>query len=281
MRHYCTLFDKNYLAKGMSLYQSLQMHSKEPFTLWVLPLDSETQYFIEDHENVLTKLRMVPWTHLDSEIRELQSNRSWSQFCWTLASHLTRMVMEITDAPVTYLDSDLYFYADPEIAHEEIANKQVGIVPHRFPPHDADRLRPAGLYNVSWVTFKTSETARVLLDWWCAQVKAKCDASTCGDQKYLDAWPGALGSDLHIFENIGIGPGPWNAYTYDIQPGPKLNGQQLVFYHFHELQRINGNDYKLTGYPVTDNQKKYVYEPYLRSLRYMQYHIDKELPHYD
>ena len=39
--HYCTLFDKNYLYKGIAMYSSLQRVS-DSFHLWVLAMDSET-----------------------------------------------------------------------------------------------------------------------------------------------------------------------------------------------------------------------------------------------
>jgi len=277
MRHYCTLFDIHYLTKGLSLYASLQKQSSEDFRLWVLPMSDMARNYLSNHANALPKMVILDSAAFPHETWQLKYTRTWGQFCWTMASHLTRFVMEAVrpdDASVTYLDSDLYFFADPEIAHAEIQGRIVAVVPHRFPLHDYDRLRPAGLYNVSWVTFTQHPKSKAVLDRWCKQVADQCDERTCGDQKYLDEWPTLLGEGLCEFENIGIGPGPWNAYTYNVQPGPTFNGQAVVFYHFHELQRIKGDEYKLTGYPVPPDLKKHIYDPYLRCLKYMQYHID-------
>lgn len=280
LRHYVTLFDHNYLAKGLSLYSSLQKHSSKDFRLWVLPMDDETRWYLEGHLNVLSNMWLMDNGSVSQEFVQKTSGYTWPQKCWAMASEVTKSVMDNihdVDDEVTYLDSDLYFFEDPEIAHQEIAGRHVAIVPHRFPAHDYERLRPSGLFNVSWVTFKTTTTAREILKWWNQQVMQRCDASTCGDQKYLDAWPGALGQDLCVFEHLGIGTGPWNAYTYDIQNGPKVNGQPLVFYHYHETKRLTNDIYTMTYYPTTVQQREYIYAPYLRALRYMQYHIDKEL----
>ena len=47
MNHYCTYFDKNFLPQGISLYNSLLKTEKDSFILYILALDSYTQFIIE------------------------------------------------------------------------------------------------------------------------------------------------------------------------------------------------------------------------------------------
>ena len=48
MIHYCTYFDSNYLLQGLCLYHSLEEHSHQPFTLWVLCFDELTYQILKD-----------------------------------------------------------------------------------------------------------------------------------------------------------------------------------------------------------------------------------------
>ena len=42
-RYYCTYFDRNYLAKGMALIESLERYEKKPYEIIVICLDKQTQ----------------------------------------------------------------------------------------------------------------------------------------------------------------------------------------------------------------------------------------------
>ncbi len=264
-RDYVTLFDKNYLPFGITMYESLQTHSSRPFTLHVVAMDRETEKFLQEnyphgnirtyyYKDVLATMGVDPDTIKD---------RTWAQTCWTMASASLYAMLWDKDE-VTYLDADLYFFADPERAFEEMGDAEVAIVPHNFPAHDYERLRPSGLFNVSWVTAR-HDGGFVLIGEWFKDVLNKCDAESCGDQKYLDEWPDALGGQLHIFKSKGMGAGPWNAYTYDLwrdcAEGYVRVGSddRLVFYHFHEFRR---KGMERTGYPVSPEQAKLIYEPY-------------------
>lgn len=282
MRSYCTLFNMKYAAKGLALWESLAKHSSVPFALYVLPMDTQTYEFLRAHRERLPFMVILdPLQVITGRLRDAFVNREIAYRCFMTTPWLINWVqVRYNVDEVTYLDADLGFYADPEFAHLEIDGRSVAIVPHRFPAHDVARLSPNGWYNVSWVTFRRDPHGSSILARWMEQCLLKCDRESCGDQKYLDEWPALLGANICVFENHGVGVAPWNASSYRFIDGPMivpkgmainpdleyLETRPVVFYHFHELQREGPGQYRLTGYPISDECKRLIYKPYLDRL---------------
>lgn len=277
MRNYVTLFDRNYLAKGLALYQSLQTQSSAPFTLYVMPLDEFTRKYLqyEIDKDVLPNMKLVRWSDIRADVFELWKSMEWRYFCFLMASEVTLALMKMLRVPISYVDSDVYFFDDPEYMYKEIGQREVAIVSHNFPEHDFARLSPNGLYNVSIMYFSNTGKAIDTLMWWNSACRAKCDAQSCGDQLYLNQFPEMLGDRLCILDGIFHGMGPWSAYTYGFDPGPKIGIKRLVSYHFHEFKQ-QGDSFYWTGYPVTKEQLEHVYLPYSQVIDYCQKHINKK-----
>ena len=92
---------------------------------------------------------------------------------------------------ITYLDADLYFFADPEPIFEELKNASVGIIEHKF-SFFTKRNIVYGKYNVGWITFRNDKNGLECLNsWtnncieWCYQ---RLEGDKYADQKYLDYW---------------------------------------------------------------------------------------------
>ncbi len=280
MRHYVTLFNMKYAAKGMALYESLAKHSSEPFQLWVVAMDEETAAFLESKKALWPHMVVLePSLVFSSKFAKAVLYRDVAYTCFTATPWVMAWCLEhLPIDEITYLDSDVCFYADPEIAHREIGGRSVAIVPHRFQPHDVERLSPNGWFNVSWVTIKQDMFGAPILARWRAQCLEKCDRQSCGDQTYLDQWPELLSpGELCIFDHHGVGVAPWNAAAYHYVPGPQIQWHEgtgfgawskapVVFYHFHELKRKAKDDYTLTGYPLPDSCKDLIYKPYIIQL---------------
>ena len=267
MRHYCTLFDRNYLERGLVLYQSLKRHSSEPFLLTVLALDNECQSILE--ELCLPGLEIVALRYVEScfGLAEIKKSRTHQEYCWTLASQLMHFLFlaprnQETDV-LTYLDADLMFFSDPKAIFDEIGEHSIGIIPHRFAERDRRRLEPNGKYNVSWVTIRDSATGRACIERWSHQCREWCyyrnEAGKFGDQKYLDEWPLQHGSEVRIIQNSGAGLAPWNLGQY--------RGEPIIFYHFHEFKERSDGTFQLTRWPVRQCDRELIYEPYIRAYR--------------
>ena len=81
-RHFCTLFDRGYVFKGVAMLRSLYRHCPDAH-VHVLCLD-------EDTRRVLLALRMpaltcIPLADLEDPVMlEVKKTRNVAEYCWTL-----------------------------------------------------------------------------------------------------------------------------------------------------------------------------------------------------
>ncbi len=252
VRQFCTYFDHRYLDRGLLLLESLHRHAGE-FTLHVLCLN--------DHAfAVLTRLglaRLRLWRLADLEAAEprlagARTGRTLVEYYFTLTPLWPRFLFDRLPAvdTLTYLDSDLYFFASPEIAFAAIGDAPLAITPHRFSVGFATDIK-YGRFNVGWLTFRRHPTGLACLERWSEQCLDWChdrlEGDRFADQKYLDAWP-ELYPDLAIIDHPGVNAGPWNidAVEYAAGPdGPTLDGRPLVCFHFQGIRQNADGQFQL------------------------------------
>jgi hypothetical protein len=245
MRHFCTYFDRNYLVRGLTLYRSLAAQLPD-FQLWVLCFDEAT-HTVLSRLNLpgLFPIALVAFEEDDAPLRATKQDRSPIEYFFTCTPSLPRYIFR--ERPevdfVTYLDADLYCFADPSPVFEELAEHSVLIVPHRFPEPLRDRER-YGIYNVGLVSFRNDAVGRACVDWWRDRCLAWCydrvEDGRFADQKYLDEWPMRF-PRVKVLKNEAAGVAPWNVSRYDLQAQKgaiTVDGQSLIFYHFHGLRRL-------------------------------------------
>jgi hypothetical protein len=238
----CTTSDTNYLIKGLTLYESLLIFTKN-FRLHYLCID-ELSYnkLIQYSSDTLIVYNIHNLLVNDSKL-ELLKNTDYRYFCWSLASYFTNYLMKnkIVDE-ITYIDSDILFYDDLRVILNAIDFKEVGLFRHR--QFDLTSNRPEGWFNVGVLHFKRGDVGQDLLNWWADAVlnQKYPHLATCGDQKYLDQLLSMVPEDtIFIDGNIGHGA-PWLWQLYDLSTyvndgcitwGDKK--QKLVFTHFSQF----------------------------------------------
>lgn len=300
-RLYCTLFDKNYLAKGLALHASLMRHA-QPFKLYILALDDETLWLLDilNLDNVV----LIPLSAVESRLglEDVRTSRNWMEYCWTLASQLMQFILlpwsnaSFPDSrmTLTYLDSDLYFYSSPDPIYNELGDASIAIIPHRFHRGNA-RLMVNGIYNVGWLTIRNTIVGMVCLNYWAQQCRDWCyhrnEDGKFGDQAYLDEWPYTYGPSCKVINHIGAGLAPWNVMSYVVQGINKPDSlvylykrdpreideikitdvimhYPLIFYHFHEFTHDEfGNMTRRTRHPHTPEHRRLIYEPYEAAIK--------------
>lgn len=254
---YCTLFDKNYLDKGLVLIESLRKYNTDS-NIYVLAMD-EKCYEILNAVNTY-KVILVHLSDFETpELRDAKKNRSRGEYCWTCAAHFIYYVlMKNKEEYCTYLDADMYFYDNPNKLVDEMVNagKSVQIIEHRFRNGFAGKMQESlsGKYCVEFNTFKNNDAGKKVLITWKNQTIQQCEMSGSaehfGDQMYLNDWMDKYDC-VNILQDIGAGLAPWNINRYKLLK--EVNGEiwtlydngnnpvRVVFYHFHDLKYVSRN----------------------------------------
>lgn len=289
MRHYCTLFDRNYAARGLALHRSLLSHCGE-FTLHILCLDAPTYNALAALS--LPRVKLLDLGTLESAdpaLRDARSDRSPLEFYFTckpaLLGHLLDRVQDLDR--VEYLDADLAFFSDPAPLGAECAGSSVALSPHSFSERHAAQ-RQYGEFNAGWLSVASDQEGRSFVSWWRERCLEWCRLSVeetrFGDQKYLDQVPARFPRALRV-SHPGANLAPWNLDKRRIEltkAGPTVDGRPLVFFHFHGLKRMLFGFYESGmheyGEVLTPAMRKGIYRPYVRQLAACNLLIDRLPP---
>ena len=295
MYELCTLFDRNYLARGLVLYRSL-VDAGADFRLRVFAMDDVVPAILEAME--LPGLEVVTLDELESldpVLRGVKDARSPVEYLWTATPAVCRVSLsrDASLSEITYVDADLMFHADPGPIFDESADSAVTIVPHRYAPRWRFYEATNGVYNVEWLTFRRTEAGLAVLDWWYDRCIEWCYAvaedGKFGDQKYLDDWPERF-EGVHVLEHVGAGLAPWNVESYELRRDDvtgeiRVDGMPLVFHHYHgarvlrrsstlarigsrlgRYEPIPGYEARLLwypGYPLSETSRALLWRPYM------------------
>ena len=277
----CTLFDHNYLDKGLAMYESLEQVCDE-FELYVLAM-SDKCYEILSELNYphIKPIKLVDFE--DEELLRVKPTRKVGEYCWTCSSSLIRYVlMNYHPEYCTYIDADLYFYSNPQVLIDEMKQKKASVlvVGHRFNKTErTEREWRVGKYCVEFNTFKNDANGHKLVNIWRNQCLEHCstdgDGIHWGDQKYLDSW-----CDVYSFcketELMGAGVAPWNIAQYKYVNGTADNSltvlcnkkkYSMIFYHFENIRYLDERKVDInvyTDFGVDDKLINILYLHYLR-----------------
>jgi hypothetical protein len=283
VRHLCTCFDSRFLPYGLALYESLREHAR-PFTLHVLCFDAIAyDYLAEAGLEGVRPIRFEALEAWDPALPAVKPSRSKVEYFFTCTPSMIRYVMEQANDAVTYLDADLYFFADPSPIYSEIGSASVGIFAHRYRAGEK-YLEVFGIYNVGFLYFRNDAEGGRCLAWWRERCLEWCfdrvEDGKFADQKYLDQWP-SLFNGVVVIQNPGAGLAPWNEarFSGSAEAGNvSADGAPLIFYHFHGLRFVYDALLKYSG-AMTRDLRLSVYAPYIRELRRLRSHVNARIGH--
>ncbi len=273
LHNFCTLFNSNYLSRGVALYESLIANNTD-FHLYIFAFDSLSYRILTDMN--LDRATIISLEEFESEeLLTIKKERTAAEYCWTCTpSTISYCIDQYKLDQCTYLDADIFFFADPSPLLDENKNYSTLITDHRYTPK-YDASASSGKYCVQFISFKNTEHGMEALEWWrkaCNEwCYARCEDGKFGDQKYLDDWTERF-KEVHVLEHLGGGVAPWNIQQY--QFNDNLNGTEiktdhnfnLIFYHFHNIKFREEEQIYLSEYEITPSQIKSVYKPYVTKL---------------
>lgn len=296
MMTFCTLFNSGYLDKGIVMFQSLQRVA-EDFKLYVIAFDDRCYEVLQQYHCS----QLIPICLKDFEndrLIEAKSNRTAQEYCWTCSCHAIKYVIEkYHEKMCTYIDADMYFYANPRILFEEIeaSGCDVSIIEHRLSDTIENRriLQLSGRFCIEFNTFYATENGMHILNWWCDRCLELCtavqDGVHFGDQKYLDDWETRF-TGVHVLQHPGAGVAPWNIARYclveksadqiQVRYRPDSGVYALIFYHFQAMKYLENNQVDVginlySGYaqPVL---YRGLYRDYLRRIEVVRNRLKEE-----
>lgn len=262
---FTTLFNSYYLPKGIAMIDSLSQHC-DNFHLYVFAYDEKCFAYLKrlDYPNV-TVLSLPQLEQHFPQLLEVKPSRTFAEYCWTTTAFTIKYCLEEFDIDhCTYIDADLYFFANPRVLVEEMRENDILITEHRYAPQYEYQTRNSGKYCVQFLTAKNNANGCKVIDWWkeacCEWCFNRYEDGKFGDQKYLDDWTTRF-KGVHVLEHLGGGLAPWNVSQYD------LSRIEPVFYHFHHFRscEICGRyEYIFGPYALQAEAIERFYEPYLR-----------------
>lgn len=281
---FCTLFDSNYLDKGLVLYKSICKHVPT-FKLYILAMDELAERILDDIKLDGIIIISLPLFVEKMFLKKESTERTKAEFCWTCTPFLIDYVINnFKESICTYIDADMYFYKDPQVLIDEMGQKSVQIVEHRFTNSlfDKHAKKSSGQYCVEFNTFRNDTQAMNLLKWWENKCRESCSQKgvdgVMGDQFYLNGW--GKYDYVSVLKNLGGGVAPWNVGQYQLihSSGDNIvfrkkynkNKFDLIFYHFHNLSYLNEKMVDISVYHrklcVDSKLVNSIYIPYLKKI---------------
>lgn len=275
---YCTYFDSGYLARALTLFDSLRRLG-DGSQIWVLCLDDAVEEYLRSlGDDRIVLLRIAELERYEPELPRVKDGRSRMEYTFTCTPILMRYIVDRqadTRTVVIYLDADLAFFSDPDRAVEAMGGGSIGIIEHRYPGRQAKRLAQYGRFNVGWVGIRADEDGTACVRWWAGRCLEWCfDTPSHGryaDQGYLDRFP-ELFNNVVIIPDLGMDLAPWNTAGRSIRQEPdgvRVDGDPLVFFHFHGIH-TRGRWYVTSQLvyraPTSRALRLGVYRPYVDAL---------------
>lgn len=291
---FCTLFDSNYLDKGITLYHSM-VRNMPNFRLYVFAFDDKC-YEILKKENLPNLIPISLQEFETEDLLKVKQERTSAEYCWTCSPWVIKYVLDNYDERIcTYIDADMKFFSSPQVVFDEMKerNASIIIVPHRFKSDEEEREahNKVGSYCVEFNTFVKDNNGLKALNWWAERCLEWCyyavpgTTEWYGDQKYLNVFPERF-KGVMVCDHYGVGLAPWNINLVDydnenddiINVKVKKTGEvfPIVLFHFENVSFVTKHILNASSRTSSKKLYKAIYESYIKDLMRNREYIENK-----
>jgi hypothetical protein len=288
-----TVCSAQHVPLALSLADSLADTGRE-FRLRIVCMDGETSNrFAAFASERIVPLDISRIEVADPELASAKQDRNLKEYCSTAKSAALLYAFENEPAldRLTYLDSDLMFWVDPEVLWAECEQASVVLHEHRHARRWRRRDRWAPPYNGGFMSFRADGQGVAALRLWrerCLGWRRSRPRSRFSDQPHMADLPQRF-AGAHVLEHPGAGLSPWNSAAHQLEgdeTAPLVDGRPLVFYHFQSLRlrrdttagrRLSGRNGGVLPcdappllwradptYRLSPKERAWLWDPYLR-----------------
>lgn len=291
---FCTIFDSNYIDKGLVLYDSM-VKEVEDFKFYIFAFD-EKCYDILIKENLKNTIIVSLKEFETKELLEVKKVRTKAEYCWTCSPWVIKYVLEKCHENIcTYIDADMMFFSNPQFVFDKMRNNgcSVIIVPHRFKTKEEEEEAhdKVGSYCVEFNTFINNKDGMNALNWWAQKCLEWCYYAIAGttewygDQKYLNVFPDKF-NGVYICDDLGVGLAPWNVCMVDYESEKdgslyiksKQSGiiYPVVIYHYENVVFLTSKIINASSREISKILKNKLYDNYIKNIINKRKYLEKK-----
>ncbi len=278
--YYYSVYSKEYMHKGIVLYNSMKRHDKD-FIFFLICLDDETKSLLEKMS--LNKVILISVRDIEAYDAEMLKVKCWHQeksYTWLVKAIGAMYIFDFFAEPdhLLWLDGDTQLLADPQAIYEEWGNNSILLSEEKFTDEYFALSELYGYYNTGLLGFKKDPNSIECLRYYREKLLA-CNfddyKGSWNDQLYVTDWPQRF-DNVGVISNVGINLTPFiTYYRNNVEKGWFINKKgdeyflqdnKIILYHFMALKYINSNEYDLCNYVMgfDDETIKHVYIQYLK-----------------
>lgn len=269
--HFTTIVSNTHVFKLLALIHSLEQNA-HAFKLSVLCADPLAYKVLKEFPHPHVQYEQLEDIE-DDTLRKAKEDRTFHEYCWTLKPAFLLKILESSDADyLAHLDTDLYFYHDPEAIFAENPSAHLFLTDHMNSKRFYHFYELSGRFNTGFVGCRNTDVAKQAVTQWKENCLAHCtvemdtEKKTYGDQRYVERWVDDF-EGVHIVASKGANAAIWNIENYKlsvVKGDMYLDECPLLFYHFSAFTIIDENTFNLNWYYYMKEQKlvDHLYIPY-------------------